>query len=106
MACLGMPRSKDTLLRSLNCGVHKQAPATPVRVVGVDDWSWHKGSTYGTIILNLERREVLDVLQDLRGTRSSSNSPEPRTGNFSWCDRRSSSSPILPVSSTASGNRT
>jgi hypothetical protein len=44
-------------------GVKKQA-APPVRVVSVDDWSWRKGSTYGTIMVDLERREVLDVLPD------------------------------------------
>jgi hypothetical protein len=26
-------------------------------VVGVDDWSWRKGSTYGTILVDLERRQ-------------------------------------------------
>jgi len=35
-----------------------------VRVVGIDDWSWRKGSSYGTIIVDLERREVVDVLSD------------------------------------------
>ena len=64
MARLGMPQSKDTLLRSLKCGVNKQASGASVRVVGVDDWSWRKGSTYGTIMVDLERREVLDVLED------------------------------------------
>ena len=29
-----------------------------------DDWSWRKGRTYGTIIIDLERREVVDVLAD------------------------------------------
>jgi transposase len=31
-------------------------------VLGIDDWSWRKGSSYGTIMVDLERREVLDVL--------------------------------------------
>ena len=35
-----------------------------VRVVGIDDWAWRKGSTYGTIVVDLERREVIDVLPD------------------------------------------
>ncbi|MGP0007812.1 MAG: ISL3 family transposase [Methylocella sp.] len=35
-----------------------------MRVVGIDDWSWRKGSSYGTIIVDLERREVVDVLSD------------------------------------------
>jgi transposase len=50
MARLGAPQSKDTLLRSLKRGVKKQAAAA-VRVAGVDDWSWRKGSTYGTIMV-------------------------------------------------------
>jgi hypothetical protein len=33
---------------------------TPVRVAGIDDWSWRKGRTYGTIIVDLERREVVE----------------------------------------------
>jgi hypothetical protein len=35
-----------------------------VRVAGVDDWAWRKDSNYGTIIVDLERREVVDVLAD------------------------------------------
>ena len=31
---------------------------------GIDDWSWRKGSTYGAIVVDLERREVVDVLPD------------------------------------------
>ena len=32
------------------------------RVAGIDDWSWRKGSeTYGAIVVDLERREVVDV---------------------------------------------
>ena len=33
-----------------------------VRVVGVDDWAWKKGQTYGTILVDLERRTVADLL--------------------------------------------
>jgi hypothetical protein len=29
-------------------------------VVGIDDWAWRKGSTYGTIVVDLERREVVE----------------------------------------------
>jgi transposase len=29
----------------------------------IDDWSWRKGSAYGTIIVDLERRKVVDVLK-------------------------------------------
>jgi transposase len=32
-------------------------------VAGIDDWSWQQGRSYGTIIVDLERRQVVDVLQ-------------------------------------------
>jgi len=35
-----------------------------MRIVGLDDWAWRKGSTYGTIIVDLKRREVIDLLPD------------------------------------------
>ena len=64
MTRLGMPESNDTLLRSLKREVANRHGAAPARVVGIDDWSWRKGASYGTIMVDLERREVLDVLQD------------------------------------------
>ncbi len=39
-------------------------PAPAVRVVGVDDWSWKKGRRYGAILVDLERRKIIDLLQD------------------------------------------
>jgi transposase len=35
-----------------------------IRVAGVDDWAWRKGTTYGTIIVDLERQQVVDLLPD------------------------------------------
>jgi transposase len=61
---LGLPQSDDTLLRSLKRHAARRQETASVRVVGIDDWSWRKGTTYGTILVDLERREVLDVLAD------------------------------------------
>lgn len=59
---LGIRRSADTYLRHL-----KQKPlsmSTVSRVIGIDDWAWRKGHHYGTIICDLERGEVIDILPD------------------------------------------
>ena len=64
MGRLGAPVSDDTILRHLKRRVADRNATTPVRVAGIDDWSWRKGSTYGAIVVDLERREVVDVLPD------------------------------------------
>ena len=64
MASLGLPQSDDTILRSLKRHVSARDEAVAVRVVGIDDGAWQKGLRYGTIMVDLERREVLDVLPD------------------------------------------
>src|SRR3954468_10780656 len=59
---LAMPASADTVLRLI-----RRLPLPepePPRVVGVDDWALRKGRTYGTIVVDLERRRVLDLLPD------------------------------------------
>jgi transposase len=61
---LGMPVSDDTILRLLKLQASKRGATTTVRVAGIDDWSWRKGRTYGTIVVDLERRQVVDVLPD------------------------------------------
>src|SRR3954462_15148607 len=59
---LSMPASADTVLRLIR-SLPLLEPARP-RVVGVDDWALRKGRTYGTIVVDLERRRVLDLLPD------------------------------------------
>jgi transposase len=52
----------STLLRHL---MQLPAPkARAVRVLGVDDFAWKKRFTYGTILVDLERRQIIDVLAD------------------------------------------
>jgi transposase len=57
-----MPASADTVLRLIR-NLPRPEPEPP-RVVGVDDWAVRKGRTYGTILVDLERRRVLDLLPD------------------------------------------
>ncbi len=58
----GVQISPSTLLRRL---LRLAAvPLPPVRVLGVDDWSWKKGQRYGTILVDLERRKIIDLLPD------------------------------------------
>jgi transposase len=64
---LGMPASPDTLLRLLRAAPAAAAPVPTV--LGVDDWAIHKGLTYGTILVDLERHRPVDVLPD-RSSRS------------------------------------
>ena len=60
---LGMPVSDDTILRAVK-RLDLDPSAVPVRVVGVDDWTWKKGQTCGTILVDLERRAVVDLLPE------------------------------------------
>lgn len=57
-----LPVSNDTLLRTVRNRV--EAADTTPRVVGVDDWAWRKGHRYSTIICDLERRKIIDLLPD------------------------------------------
>ena len=63
MKRLAMSVSDDTILRRIKrmakAAVHVEQR---LRVVGVDDWAWKKGQTYGTILVDLERRTVADLL--------------------------------------------
>ncbi|AHI27377.1 Transposase (plasmid) [Komagataeibacter xylinus E25] len=59
------PISPDTLIRRLLSRVRNTRKDTPpTRVVGVDDWAWRRGHHYGTIVVDLEKNDVIDLLPD------------------------------------------
>ena len=62
---LGMAVSHDTLLRLIRRSDDSPAP-TP-RILGVDDFAWRRGQRYGTILVDLERHEVIDILPERDG---------------------------------------
>jgi len=62
LSILGVCASADTLLRVVR-RMPTPTRATP-RVLGVDAWAWRKGHVYGTILIDLERHVVVDMLSE------------------------------------------
>jgi transposase len=59
---LSMPTSGDTVLRLLRAA---PLPAyDSPRVLGIDDWSWRRGRTFGTMLVDLEAHRPVDLLAD------------------------------------------
>jgi transposase len=59
---LGMHISGPTLLRRMR--TRSCPPPSSVRILGIDDWSWKKGMTYGTLLVDLEARKPIELLPD------------------------------------------
>ncbi|MBV9035640.1 MAG: transposase [Acidobacteriaceae bacterium] len=59
---LSLPASATLLLRRLRpfAALSTSSP----RVVGIDDWAYKRGQRYGTIVVDLERHRVIDLLPD------------------------------------------
>lgn len=68
-------RRAETLLQQLGIGLSDttssriirglpEPPPQKLRVVGVDDWAKRKGQRYGTLVVDLERSLIVDVLAD------------------------------------------
>jgi transposase len=57
-----LPRSGDTLLRRIRATALPAGP--PPRLLSVDDFAFRRGQTYGSILVDLERHRVADLLPD------------------------------------------
>ena len=60
---IAAPTSPDTVLR-LASARRSTGIASPPRVLGIDDWAWRRGRRYGTMLVNLETNQVVDLLPD------------------------------------------
>ena len=54
--------SRDTVLRLIR-SVSPPEPSSP-RIIGVDEWAFRKGHRYGTILVDLERQQVIELLAE------------------------------------------
>jgi transposase len=59
---LMVPVSNDTLLRTVRR--RSQRPTAPLTVVGIDDWAVRRNHRYGSIVCDLERRQIVALLPD------------------------------------------
>jgi transposase len=62
LSSLGMPTTAKTIIRHV---LHLPLPDEgSVQEVGIDEWAWKKGHQYGTILVNLAERRVVQLLAD------------------------------------------
>ncbi len=62
---ISLPTSPSTALRLVDS--LPIPPIDKVNVLGVDDWAYRKGISYGTILVNIETGRVIDLLEDRDG---------------------------------------
>lgn len=61
---LGINTSGDTILRRLRAAPPRPADAHAGAVIGVDDFAFRRGQTYGTIVVDHQSGGVIDLLAD------------------------------------------
>jgi transposase len=66
---LGMQTSWMTIIRRMMA--HPPAPVERVVQLGIDDFSFRRGRKFGTILVDLQSREILDLLPDRKAKTAS-----------------------------------
>jgi len=61
---LSIHASDDSVRRRARRNDPSAQDPQPIRYLGVDDWAWRKHQSYGTILVDLERHRVADLLPD------------------------------------------
>jgi Transposase/zinc-finger of transposase IS204/IS1001/IS1096/IS1165/Homeodomain-like domain len=61
---LSIHASDDSVRRRVRSNVPSSKDSQPIRYLGVDDWAWRKRQSYGTILVDLDRHRVVDLLPD------------------------------------------
>jgi len=62
---ISLPISPSTAIRMIDS--LPIPPTEKVTVLGIDDWAYRKGLTYGTLLVNMETGEVIDLLRGRDG---------------------------------------
>jgi transposase len=57
---LGLPGSYRTIVRLVHRAPFRSFAAP--RIIGLDEWAWRRGRRFGTIVCDLERHQVIDLL--------------------------------------------
>jgi transposase len=61
---LALPVSGSTLLRLVRRGMPTCVGPAP-RIVRINDWAWRPGHRYGSIVCDLQRRRIVNLLPEL-----------------------------------------
>jgi transposase len=59
---LGLPVGRTTLLDLIRAV--PPLAGGPLRIVGIDEWAWRRGHRFGTILVDLERHRVVELLAE------------------------------------------